>query len=104
MNTFEKLEAWQDAEKSRSVSIGRDDGYGTSCWCVELRRGKQAVCCTETSFTHSEGIDPTWYEEDDNLYCCVVEGDTWPGLEKTILHAIECADKFFKVDSLGGGE
>lgn len=91
------LEDWKHQEKCRRVKIKIDDGYGATCWRVELHRGKQAVFCSETNFLGSDGVNPLWHEHEGNLYCVVVEGDAedWPGLAKTIQRAIECADKFF---------
>lgn len=92
------LEEWRNKEKCRSVQIDIDDGYGATCWRVELRRGEKAVYCSETNFILQEGVEAGWHEHDGNLYCCVVKGDSmdgWPGLEATIRRAIECAVKFF---------
>lgn len=95
------LEEWKHAAKCRSVMIEIDDGYGATCWRVELSHGRRRVVCSETTFFGYKGVDPLWIEEGDTLYCCVVAGDSlddWPGLAATIRRAIECADKFFGAD------
>ena len=100
-DTLAELEAWVHEEKCRAASIEIDDGYGATCWRVELHRGKRKVFCSETTFISAEGIAPLWHEQDGNLYCCVVGGDEmddWPGLAATIKRAIECANEFFSFD------
>ena len=102
------LEAWNNAEKCRWSKVEIDDGYGATCWRVELHRGYSAVFCSETNFTSREGLDPLWNEHGNCLYCCVVDGDEmeeWPGLAATILHAIKCAKKFWPeaARAAGGG-
>ena len=93
------LEAWVSEEKCRSATIAIDDGYGATCWRVELRRGRSTVLCSETNFVAREAVDPMWHEQDGCLYCCVIDGDSerfdWPGLSATIRHAIACARKFW---------
>lgn len=99
IDALKALEDWRSEEKCRSVKIEIDDGYGATCWMVELSRGTQKVCCSETTFVKQEGIDARWLEDQGNLYCCVVDGEAmedWPGLAATIEHAIKCASKFFK--------
>ena len=99
------LEAWNNSEKCRRVKIDIDNGFGATCWRVELHRGNSAVYCSETNFMSREGVDPLWHEMGGFLYCCVVDGDAedfeWPGLAATILHAIECAKKFWP-EAAGG--
>lgn len=97
-DALEALEAWKHKEKCRWVKIEIDDGYGATCWRVELHRGKHVVYCSETNFIGYEGVDPTWQEHEGNLHCCVVDGDLmddWPGLSATIKRAIECAEMFW---------
>lgn len=99
MDVLKRLEAWKNAEKCRSVSIAIDDGYGATCWRVNLHRGESLVNCWETSFICYPGVDPWWHEVDGHLWCCVVPGDDmddWPGLESTIERAIDCAERFWK--------
>lgn len=92
------LEAWRSKEKCRWVKIEIGDGYGATCWRVELHRGPHAVYCSETTFIKYIGVNPEWQEHEGDLYCCVVAGDSlddWPGLAATIRKAIECAEKFW---------
>ena len=94
------LEKWKFKEKCRSVRIEIDDGFGATCWFVELHRGKSTVHCSETNFITFDSVDPTWHEKDGDLYCCVERGDDmvgWPGLAETINRAIECAEKFWAI-------
>ena len=99
MEVIEQLEKWRNASKSRAVTIEIDDGYGATCWRVELHQGKNAIHCSETNFVESEGVDPRWHEHEGDLWCCVVDGDEmngWPGLAATIERALECAELFWK--------
>ena len=34
--TLQRLEKWKHGHKARSVKISIDDGYGATCWVVEL--------------------------------------------------------------------
>jgi len=90
----DELEDWLFGDKSRSISIEHDDGYGASCWSVTLGQGSQKVVCEETSFISQKGVDPRWYEHGQDLHT-VASLDDWPGLSKTVKHALSCASKFF---------
>ena len=68
---LDKLEAWNNAEKQRSVTISIDNGYGATCWLVELHRGRRVVYCSETTFVAQDGVDPLWHEHAGNLYTAV---------------------------------
>lgn len=91
----EKLEDWIGKDKSRSASIDIDDGYGATCWRVVLRRGENYVECWETRFIGVKEKDQNWNEENGNLHVTVDEDE--PGLEKTILYAIQSANKFWNL-------
>jgi hypothetical protein len=99
MNAIAKLESWKNKEKCRSVSIAIDNGYGACCWTVVLNRSGKKVSCSECNFFAIPSVDHRWYEQDGNLYTVVCDGDEmddWPGLEATILRALECAELFWK--------
>lgn len=68
-----RLEAWRYGHKNRSVSIMIDDGYGATCWEVELTAGKESVLVTEASI-----MEPR---------------SDWPGLAATIHAAIDKAEE-----------
>ncbi len=96
MSTIERLEKWKSGHKSRSVSINIDDGYGATCWTVELTgKEKKKVHASEVSF---------WVQKDSagkpipppEHVVFVIDGESdedWPGLEKTINAALDRAEK-----------
>ena len=49
-DAIRELEDWKGKHKNRSVEIDIDDGYGATCWRVELRGGDQYVYASEVSF------------------------------------------------------
>ncbi len=106
-NALKELEDWVNAEKGRYVSnICIGNNYGTCCWDVtlgnvDIRPGKDwhkssdwakkynraEIYVSETNFIGGDGELPP------NV-AVVVDGDEmkeWPGLEKTILTALDKA-------------
>lgn len=105
-NALKELEEWTGGHKSRYVSgLGIDDGYGATCWSLTLGSGKlkpeddwagdmakksAEIYAAETNFISygNRAIPP------NVVY--VVDGDSdddWPGLEATILAAIDKANE-----------
>ena len=94
-----ELETWKSKHKARSCSIHIDDGYGASCWVVELKgENKGEVHAAEvnfflgtptknTIFVHFEKLDGTMVKSDGNIISD--EDNDWPGLAATILAAID---------------
>jgi hypothetical protein len=103
VTVLQKLEAWNNKHKGHTVKVEGPTGYAADCWTVTLNRdGKKIVCSETTFYVPEEGVNQYWHEHDGNLYCCVVDGDSmddWPGLEATILKALECAAKFWPPES-----
>jgi len=109
MNTLQRLEKWKSGHNARSVSIQIDDGYGASCWTVELYGQGNAdhesfgpyeykpgyVYAAEVSFFLSDKepprnyvyVIPNYKEEVDN------KDWDWPGLEAVINAAIDRAEE-----------
>jgi hypothetical protein len=118
MNTLERLEKWKSGHKARSVQIFIDDGYGATCWVVELwgkgKKYKNAevkvlnsdetavipvtdkdekdgyVYAAETSFfEYEEGKLPKYV-----VYVMHYDSDEdWPGLEAVINAALDRAEE-----------
>jgi hypothetical protein len=91
--TLDRLQAWLDKHKSHSVQIGIDDGYGATCWTVELGGHgipEKKVVAAEVSFWEiPDGGPPRnifFSTKDDG------KGD-WPGLAATINLAIDKAEE-----------
>lgn len=96
MTAIERLEKWKAGHKSRSASISIDDGYGASCWTVSLRAGSKLATAHEVCFWEDSGAG--WPENVVfvNKQPDLLEGkdeDDWPGLEKTILAAVDLAER-----------
>ena len=79
-NTLKKLEDWEYKHKARSVRITHDDGYGASCWFVELwhEHGK------------TEASDSDFYNEAQDM---MDENYSW---ERSLETIIELALKRFE--------
>ncbi len=94
MNALEALEKWKRGSKARAVSITCDDGYGASCWVVDLYgSGKRKIHAWEVYFFELKKEDcppeltfarAPWEDDED---------DDWPGLEKTIWAALKKAEE-----------
>ncbi len=96
MSALDKLVEWKNSRRSRSVEISHDNGYGAACWEVHLRGGAgtfKEVHAAEVSFYAitkedcPEGLvfaRPPWEHG---------SGDERPGLEATILVALERAER-----------
>ena len=96
-----RLEEWKYANKGRWVEISIDDGYGATCWSVLLgnrnvsrkegwafQNNKDATGCVvsaaECSFFDYDSIPP-------NIVFVNTEEETFPGLAKVILAALDRA-------------
>ena len=92
-NAIALLEDWKDGHKNRSVKIEIDNGYGATCWRVDLYIGnKPAVEASEVCFvmcqkeeipSHVVFVNNPWEEHEED----------WPGLAKTIIAAVERANE-----------
>ncbi len=89
-SAIKRLEVWKSKHKSRSVTIDIDDGYGATCWTVDLRYGRK----THEFFVASEAAFFNG-EPKDNVTFVLSPGsdDDWPGLEATIHAAIDLAER-----------
>lgn len=76
-----RLETWLYGHKSRSVSITHDDGYGASCWMVELSHEHGNTTGCEVAFIEH---DADAAKADGIVVAMSQEDADWPGLEKTI--------------------
>jgi len=81
-----RLETWRNGHKSRSVQIGIDNGYGATCWTVDLFGKGQTVHAAEVSFWEGEAESAP-----DNVVFAK-NGDKWPGLQATLTAALERAE------------
>lgn len=82
MSAIARLENWHSAHKARWAKIEIDDGYGATCWRVDLHgEGKRTVHASECSFM--EGDLP------ENAVTAETEDDCFPGLEATINAALD---------------
>ena len=87
-DTLKRLETWRIGHKARSVSIAIDNGYGATCWEVQLTgQGGKSVTAAECNFWAHDGPVP-------DEFVCVCDGDNdWPGLAAVINAAIDRAEK-----------
>lgn len=105
MDAIEKLEEWNSKHKARCCSIEIDNGYGATCWVVELHGEKGKVHACETG-NYDEDIGEEMLvknEENDyiahyvdtaaspkTLYVSSIKNPKdWPGLKRVILAAID---------------
>jgi len=86
--TLDRLESWRNGHKSRSVQIGIDNGYGATCWEVELWGNQKHVVAAEVSFWKNEAESAT----PNVVFVGDVDGG-WPGLRRTIEAALDRADE-----------
>lgn len=111
MGALERLEKWKSGHKARAVEIGHDNGYGASCWTVELwGKDNKEVKCSEVSFfcapkgheipRHLVSVMPPersdWTPEEEEAHDAEMFrrwGDDWPGLEATIVAALDRAEE-----------
>lgn len=101
-DAIKRLEAWKCGSKSRWVKIGKDNGYGASCWEVELHAGDYAVLAAEVNFFECEPQDNVvfvrWCKGDQYYqwtgagYELLEDDGDWPGLAATIHAAIDKAE------------
>jgi hypothetical protein len=87
MDAIQRLEKWKYGHKSRSGQIEIDDGYGATCWRVELRGNGKEVFAAETNFFTGKAKENVVF---------VVDGDSkedWPGLSATIHAALDKAEE-----------
>lgn len=91
-NTIKLLEDWKHSHKSRSVEISIDNGYGASCWEVILHWKDK-----EGNKQEAVGLEAQFYEGVPRPNVTFVDwenhNDDWPGLEPTIIAAINKAEK-----------
>lgn len=93
-DAIERLESWKCGHRARSVKIEKDNGYGASCWIVELCHEKGQTQAYEAQFM-GYGHDPedqvrfiTQALKLGTVFVDWGEGD-WPGLGRTIHEAID---------------
>lgn len=85
---LKRLQDFIRGHKARSCVMEVGNGYGATCWTINLMTEKGLICVAETSFI-SGALQPDCY--------VVVDGDAedfeWPGLEKVINLALEKASE-----------
>jgi len=86
-NALQRLIDWKFASKSHVCKISHDDGYGASCWVVELWIGNRHIYCSEAGGLPATGDRFCLYNDEDEC-----EWQDWPGLEATINAAIDRAE------------
>lgn len=105
MNALQKLENWNSKHKARCCSIEIDDGYGATCWRVQLWGEKGHVYACETGYFAEERTEKIEVESEENDYIGYIvstlanertlyvsskkDPKDWPGLERVILAAID---------------
>lgn len=112
MNTIERLENWNNQHKSHSCTIEIDNGYGASCWCVELHGLQLTVKACETGSSDPDElaefgaclvietdryrgfIVATAWSKETLWVAPEVGNDDWAGLERVINCAIDYYEKF----------
>lgn len=78
-NLLKELEKFINKDKKRQCMISHDDGYGASCWEVEIATGKGAIIVTESDFFSAKKVGKENVLED------------WAGLERTLEFALKKA-------------
>ena len=95
MNTIERLEKWKYGHKCRTVLIEIGDGYGATCWSVELKHENGKTIAEESSFwslPEEEGGEKAYREaakQQGVVFAVADDEDDWAGLERTINAAID---------------
>jgi hypothetical protein len=88
---LKRLQEFIHRHKARSCSMDIGNGYGATCWSLELTTEKGTIRVAETGFI-SGTLKPDCY--------VVVDGDAddfeWPGLERVINLALEKASEKVK--------
>lgn len=79
MDACDRLGNWVDGDKRHSVVIGHDDGFGASCWEVELYCDRDRVSSSEAELMREMKCD-------------------WPGLAAVIHAAIDKAERELPCD------
>lgn len=110
INPIQKLEEWNSKHKARCCQIHIEDGYGATCWIVELygENGKKVYAC-ETSYDIEKEKEEIIVrnEEHDYIGCyvntaanpktlyvgCLKDPDDWPGLQRVLLASIDAFNK-----------
>jgi len=86
-NQLERLENFKYGHKARWCRIFHDNGYGASCWVVEIGTEFGLVTAIEsTEFSTHE------VPEGVNVFVGGKDGD-WAGLLETLKTALDEADK-----------
>lgn len=97
MDALQKLENWWGGHKSRSVKIDIDDGYGATCWRIELRGSYAILYVDEVCFFQNAKIGRIPSDNKDVPKFFYVaqanDDDDWPGLAKTIEFALKKAEE-----------
>jgi hypothetical protein len=88
--TIDRLNNWVTAHKSHSAKIEIDNGYGATCWRVELHVGKHVIHAAEVSF-----FEDGHYTPENIVYIASDIDEGWPGLAATIKAALDRAEKLF---------
>lgn len=83
-----RLESWIAKHKGHSVSIDRDDGYGASCWTVDLF-GVRGADFGKIKAYESSGVN----EDPDLVAVWDREHNDWPGLAAVIHAALDRAEE-----------
>jgi hypothetical protein len=86
-----RLEDFVNGHKARHCRIEIDDGYGATCWRIELYTEKGMIHVAEVAFL--ENADGTPLKLKPNCYVVRQEDDDseWPGLEKVVDMAVDKA-------------
>ena len=78
-NILERLDDFIGSHKARCANIHVDDGYGASCWMVELFHENGRTCASEVCF----------WEPRPELVAFPENDEDYPGLAKTIEAALD---------------
>jgi hypothetical protein len=95
-STLTRLQKWKSGHKARSVKISIDDGYGATCWVVELwGKGKKFEDKKE-GYVFAAEVNFFEYDKLPEYVVYIVDGNSdedWPGLEAVINAALDKAEK-----------
>lgn len=96
MTALDALAAFLAENKARSACLSRDDGYGSSPWCCEIRleqvAGRKVVVVAV-----EDSEESGWSRRDPDQYVHRVwdrKSDDWPGPEAVVRAAVEQARRF----------
>ncbi len=80
-DVLKRLEDFVGSHKARCASIHVDDGYGASCWMVELFHENGRTCGSEVCFWEPRPELVAFPEDADD--------EDWCGLEKTLAATLD---------------